>query len=329
VVKAVAKTTFRWYLHLRRGDSANRQPAFTTLPVRRSFLRTQFLGTISMRLFSFDSKIKHGYRAAYWHASLLGAHVTGHPSYDFFHKQVRQDAWRLNRIAVFPERDIVFLPIAKNANSKTRRLIAEIRGVTNPFTSDPVKKFRKSLTAKDISIQQFYRLLHSQNRLSFAIVRDPYDRIISAWANKFRNRPLVPGLPLQRGAHELKIYLKLRESIDRSLPFGRDRTLSFDEFLIYVEAIIGKQIDPHIETQSSSLNIPFVPIDRMVRLENYELDMLPVLEHMRAPESIAARLTEKVNPSGLAKKDYAITPEQKKKIEALYSEDINRFGYRR
>jgi hypothetical protein len=280
-----------------------------------------------MRLFSLDSKIKNGYRAAYWRASLLTARATGHPSYDFFQNEVQEDAWRLKRIVVLPEHDIVFLPITKNANSKTRRLLAEIRGVQNPLATNKKKKFRKILTAKDISIQQFHRLLHSQNRLSFAIVRNPYHRILSAWANKFRGRPLVPGFALQSGARELKLYLKLRPSIDASLPAGPDETLNFDQFLDYVSAIIGKQIDPHVETQSSFLDIPFVPNDYMVRLESYEQDMVRVLDHMKAPATIAARLGKKVNPSGLGKKDYVFTPEQRKKIEALYAEDIEKFGY--
>lgn len=280
-----------------------------------------------MRFFSLDSKIKHGYRAAYLHASILAARATGHPSYDFFRKEVQQDAWRLNRIVVLPEHDIVFLPITKNANSKTIRLLAEVRGIRNPFTSRPNKKFRKTLTAKDISIQRFHRLLNSQNRLSFAIIRNPYNRILSAWANKFRGRPLVPGIVLQKGARELKLYLKLRPTIDKSLPFGPDETLSFDQFLTYVSAIIGKQIDAHVETQSSFLDIPFVPIDHMVRLESYQQDMMRVLDHMKMPAAFAARLSEKVNPSGLGKNDYVFTPEQKKKIEALYAEDIEKFGY--
>lgn len=256
-----------------------------------------------MRFFSLDSKIKYGYRAAYWHASLLTARASGHPSYDFFRTEVQQDAWRLNRIVVLPEHDIVFLPITKNANSKTRRLLAEVRGVQNPFATSQKKKFRKSLTAKDISIQRFYRLLNSQNRLSFAIVRNPYNRILSAWANKFRGRPLVPGAALQSGARELKLYLKLRPTIDKSLPAGPDETLSFDQFLTYVSAIIGKQVDAHVETQSSFLDIPFVPIDHMVRLESYDQGMMRVLDHMNVPASFAARLSEKVNPSGLGKND--------------------------
>jgi hypothetical protein len=283
----------------------------------------------AMRLFSLETKLKRGLRAVYRQGSLLSARMMGDPSYAFFDQQVRQDVWRLDRIAVLPERDIVFLPIPKNANSKTRGIFAEVRGVRNPFTRNPTKKFRQSLTAQDISIQQFYRLIHAKSRLSFAIVRDPYDRVLSAWANKFRGRSLVPGAPLQKRPRELEIYLSLRKSIDPSLPVGPDKELGFEEFLVYVSAILGKQIDPHIETQSSFLDIPFVPIDHMVRLETYARDMMPVLAQMKAPDSLVARLGEKVNPSRLAKKDYAITPEQKKKIEALYGEDIDRFGYRR
>jgi len=282
-----------------------------------------------MRLLSLESKVKRGYRAARWQASILTARVTGHPSSDFFKKQVRPDAWRLPGISVFPERDVVFTAIAKNANSKVRRILSEARGVRNPLVFSGSRKFRRCPSARDIPIQEFYRILNSPDRLSFVVVRDPYERIFSAWANKFRGRPLVRRPIFQAQARELNIYLKLRPSIDKSLPAGPDATLGFDDFLNYVSAIIGTWTDAHIEPQSSYLDVPFVPIDHMVRLETFSRDMLPVLDHMKAPKSIAMRLNERVNASGLSKKDYALTPVQKKKIEALYHEDIERFGYRR
>lgn len=282
-----------------------------------------------MRFFSLDSKIKNAYRVANWQASIFAARVTGHPSYGFFEDQVRQVAWRLRGISVLPERDIVFIAIAKNANSKVLRILSEVRGTRNPLAAGEWKQFRRCPSAKDISIQEFYRILNSQSRMSFAVVRDPYERVFSAWANKFRGRPLVTNSVFRRQARELNTYLKLRPSIDKSLPMGPDATLNFDDFLTYVSAIIGTWADGHIEAQSSYLNLPFISLDHMVRLESFERDMLPVLEHLKAPSSIAARLTEKVNSSGLGKKDYTVTPEQKKKIEALYAEDIDRFGYRR
>jgi hypothetical protein len=271
--------------------------------------------------------LKRRYRAAYQQASILAARATAHPAFEFFDQQMRKDAWRLRQIVVVSERDTLYIPIQKNANSKTRLILAEARGVRNPFTTSESKKFRRVLTAADISIQEFYRALHSPNRFSFAIIRNPYERVVSAWANKFRGRPLVAGPVFQKQATELNTYLRLRESIDPSLPAGADATLDFDRFLDYVSAIIGKQYDLHIETQSSFLDFPFMRVDHLIRMENYSTDMLPVLKHIKAPPAIAARLGERVNPSGLGKTEYAITPAQKKKIESLYGEDIERFGY--
>ncbi|HWK87626.1 MAG TPA: sulfotransferase family 2 domain-containing protein [Xanthobacteraceae bacterium] len=280
-----------------------------------------------MRFFSIESRLKRRYRAAYQQASILAARATAHPASDFFDKQINTDAWRLRQIVVMSKQNTLYVPIPKNANSKTRRILAEVRGVRNPFVASKSKKFRQVLTAADISIQEFYRILHSPDRFSFAIVRNPYKRIVSAWANKFRGRPLVTGPLFQKQPTELNLYLSLRESIDPSLPAGADATLDFDRFLDYVSAIIGKRYDQHIETQSSFLDFSFMPIDRIIRMENYSKDMLPVLEHIKAPASIAAQLDERVNASGLEKTEYAITPAQKKKIEALYGKDIERFGY--
>lgn len=126
-----------------------------------------------MRFLSLETKLKRGCRAAYWHASLLAAQAMGHPSFSFFENQVKPDVWRLDRITVLPECDVIFLPIPKNANSKTKRILSEVRGVKNPFTTSERKKLRTCLSAEDISIQKFHRILNSKNRLSFAIVRDP------------------------------------------------------------------------------------------------------------------------------------------------------------
>ncbi len=282
-----------------------------------------------MRFLSLDSRLKRKYRAAYWHASLLTARATGHPSFAFFQSEVQDNLRHLRRVTVLPQRELIFLAIPKNANSKTKRIIAEMRGIRNPFFNSPSRKFRQPLSATDISIHKFYRLVNSPNRFSFAIVRDPYKRIVSAWANKFRGRPLVPGSVLHGRFRELNTYLRLRPSIDKSLPAGPDATLSFDQYLEYVSAIIGKWVDGHIEPQSRFLDIPFVPIDHLVRLESFSKDMLPVLDHMKAPASIAARLDERVNSSGLSENEYAITPAKKKKIEALYGEDIEKYGYQR
>ncbi|HVT55069.1 MAG TPA: sulfotransferase family 2 domain-containing protein [Xanthobacteraceae bacterium] len=280
-----------------------------------------------MRLLSLESRLKRRYRAAYCRSSILLARISGHSSFDFFEREVRGDIGRLRRITVLTERDVIYIPVPKNANSKTRRILSEVRAVRNPFRPFGKRRFRKPLTAADISIRRFYRLLNSPNRLSFAIVRNPYRRTVSAWANKFRGRPLVSNPMFQRQAPELNTYLRLRESIDPSLPVGVDSTLGFDQFLDYVSAIIGKQEDPHIETQSSFLDIPFVPINHLVRLESYCRDMLPVLDHINAPESVAARLGEKSNPSGLTEEGYALTPAQRRKIETLYADDIANFGY--
>lgn len=281
-----------------------------------------------MRFLNLETKLKHAYRGAAWRLALLRAKASNDPSFRFFEQEVKPQLHRLKRLTVLPEHNVIFLPIEKNANSKTKRILAEIRGVRNPLARSEKKKFRTCLTAAEIPIQEFHRMLQAKDRLIFAVVRNPYERVFSAWANKFRGKPLVGSRPLQKPMPEMDTYLRRRASIDGSLPAGSDRQLSFDEFLTYVAAIKETWADPHVVPQARFLDIPFAPPEHFVRMESFSKDMLPLLERMKAPASVLARLDERVNPSGLGRNEYAITPEQRKKIEELYADDFERFGYR-
>lgn len=282
-----------------------------------------------MRLFGIETLLKRAWRTYVFHSSVMFARATGHPSYRFYREQVEPDEARLDRMTVLPERDVIFLPVEKNANSKTKRILAEVRGVRNPFSRKDRTQFRTCASAHEIPIQELYRILHSPNRMVFAIVRDPYERVYSAWVNKFRGKPLVQSPPFQKPTTEINTYLRLRGSIDPALPAGPDAKLNFDQFLTYVEAIIDGWTDPHIVPQTRFLNVPFAPIDRLVRMETYVEDMQPVMQHLKASPEIRQKLGVKVNATGLGKDDYALTPEQRSVIERLYRDDFAAFGYRR
>lgn len=282
-----------------------------------------------MRFFGLETKFKRAVRASVFNGSVLLARASGHPSYRFYREHIEPDVSRLDRMTVLPEHDLIYLPVEKNANSKTKRVLAEVRGVRNPFSRRSKTEFRSCASAHEIPIQELYRILNSPNRLIFAIVRDPYERIYSAWANKFRGRPLVPSKGLQKPIPEIDTYLRLRASIDPSLPAGEKARMTFGEFLVYVEAIIHSWADPHIVPQSRFLNVPFAPIGRLVRLESYVEQMQPIMQHLKASPEITSRLGEKVNATGLTKEQYAITPDQRTIIERLYRDDFEAFGYRR
>lgn len=41
----------------------------------------------------------------------------------------------------------------------------------------------------------FYRLTTDAGMLRFSLVRNPYARAVSCWADRYRGKPLVPGDP--------------------------------------------------------------------------------------------------------------------------------------
>jgi hypothetical protein len=46
---------------------------------------------------------------------------------------------------------------------------------------------------RHVGMSTFYRLVTSPGTLRFSFVRNPYARLVSAWADKYRDKPLVPG----------------------------------------------------------------------------------------------------------------------------------------
>lgn len=133
--------------------------------------------------------------------------------------------------------------------------------------------------------------------ISFAFVRNPYDRILSAW-KYFTTNDYAIGLLKDHGIH-----------------FHKNTT--FDEFL---DISINRHSDHHWQPQSH-----YVPqgVDFIGRLENFQQDYNQLCELIAIPK------TQLLHEKQIKRKHYSeyYNKETKKIVTEVYAEDISRFGY--
>ncbi|WP_181969855.1 sulfotransferase family 2 domain-containing protein [Paraburkholderia sp. DHOC27] len=135
-------------------------------------------------------------------------------------------------IFYFPEHNLRFVRIPKNACSTVINSLghATVQG-QHPHQFDHV--FTEAVDGAD-------------EWPCFAILRDPYERIISAFLNKFTDI-----LPEELFVHELLDYI-WRAQRGRQRPHWR-RSITFREFVTHLCVFPDEQLDPHWRSQSSFL----------------------------------------------------------------------------
>jgi hypothetical protein len=174
-----------------------------------------------------------------------------------------------------------------------------------------------------MTISSFFRLATSPQTLRFSFVRNPYARVVSCWAEKFRDRPLAGGDP------SIKVYLASRHEADVGLPAGRDRTLSFPEFATYATSMAWRRRDPHIQAQADILSMPGITLDLIGKVESFLGDFAQVLDHLRADDSVRREAIVLLNKSDHAHWSDYYTPELADRIYRAYEPDFDLFGYPR
>ena len=156
-------------------------------------------------------------------------------------------------IDVLPEHRLIYVSVPKAASTTIRMVLSVMIGRRPATTTDEqhIRRISGLLSPRHAGISVFYRLARDPGTLRFSFVRNPYDRLVSAWADKFRNRPLTRGDPY------VEEYLLYRPRIDSSLPHGPDRVLSLADFVTYATATADRRVNIHWQLQDDILRVGF------------------------------------------------------------------------
>lgn len=212
-----------------------------------------------------------------------------------------------SRGAVYPELGVFYNRIPKAANTTVVSLLHEIESGTIDQV-DAIKGgiLRPSrLSWKQAS--QFHQLF------KFTFVRNPYDRLLSAWLQK-----VAPG--------SIETYATIPG-------FGEDSRSGFASFVAYLAA--GGLLDnKHWTPQYRLMVLPPSQFDFIGRVESFNGDMQTVLQRtgLSLPEG---RSLDELYPTDKAGKRTRAgerlrtyyTPESAEIVRRLYKTDFRRFGY--
>ena len=237
---------------------------------------------------------------------------------------------RHHTVDIAVNRDILYVPIQKVATSRIRRALSEIAEKPHLLTHHRTKdRFGNPPTLRDTSPVDVFRILTSTSALRFTFVRNPYDRAVSAWASKFKDKPLVKGKRFTRGTPEMDTYLRLRADIDSSLPYGPDQTLGFADFVTYATAVADQWFDNHVQIQSNLMELPGLSLNFIGRLERYETDIKVLLDHAQASKSLREKVLVPINKVTRKRYQDYYTAELAGRILKAYEKDFDQFGYSR
>jgi len=242
-----------------------------------------------------------------------------------FYARLMAGGYEPNRhIDVLPDHRLIYICVPKCASSRIKMTLSALIGRCPKSAWEANRRRISGLKGpKHVGLSAFWRVAVDPSALRFSFVRNPYDRIVSCWADKFRGKPLIAGGP------SIDPYLAWRRQNDRSFAEGADRTLSFAEFVLFATATANDRVDAHWQLQVDLLDMPGIALDLVGKIETFEHDFGRVLDHVRASDALRRRAALPFNVSCHdAWQDY-YTRDLAARVYRAYERDFDSFGYPR
>jgi len=257
-----------------------------------------------------------------WFASRLAARVANPSAVVFCDTLAKAGFASEDLVNVAPALGVIYVSVPKVASTRIKLTLAEAVG-RHSLARGRRPRLRGLHGPRSMTVGSFHRLATDPGTLRFSFVRNPYARMVSCWADKWQDRPLVNGDAL------IDRYLAHRTEIDAALPAGADRTLSFADFVTYASALAERRIDAHLQAQHDILAMPGIRLDFIGRIERFAADIAHVLDHIGAANGVRGEAVNPVNRSRHGPWEDYYTPALRARIYRAYERDFDLFRYPR
>ena len=278
-----------------------------------------------MRVFKpVEVWVKQRWAEGTWNASVTIAKWLEPSAVEFYNK-LEAEAFRPDHLVrVLPSHGVIYLMVPKAASTRIRTTLGAIgRRYSRRLKARHWGEVREAQGLRSIGLRSFYHLATSPTSFRFTFVRNPYARLLSYWASRFQNEPLVPGQT------QVGDYLTRREQIDRAPPAGADKTLSFEDFVTFAAASASSRLNQHLQLQDDILSVPGIPLDFIGRMESFNADFSYVLDRLGASEQVRREALVPVHSSRHLHWSAYYTPKLADRVYRAYERDFDRFGYSR
>jgi hypothetical protein len=247
------------------------------------------------------------------------------PRASAFFDRLHADGYKPNaHIDVLVQHRLIYIAVPKCATTTVKTVLSALNGTAAVARTHPHRRRHSGLKSPRLTgLSTFYRLATSPATLRFSFVRNPYARLVSAWADKFSDKPLVPGDSF------VDQYLALRSSIDARLPQGPDATLSFPQFVEFAVATSPSRVDAHWQLQDDLLTMPGIRIDFVGKVESFRRDLTRVLDHASADRRLHDTLGTRMNATRHRPWPDYYSPALAARVYRAYEADFSRFEYPR
>ena len=235
---------------------------------------------------------------------------------------MRVDHKNLNHgdaIAAFPELRVVFNRIKKAGNSSVTAFLWDLAAEERGERAQSIRAAKK--TALSPSRANWQEALIMRDYTYFTVVRNPYDRALSAFLQKVSRG--------QEGNDSRKRRFRVVPGWGEPSPEG------FAKFVDFL-ANGGLKHDRHWWPQVELLIMPFERFDVVGRLETLSDDMARLLEvigrdpakaeTLKRPHPLEAKQPNKIT-GATSKRAAYYTPELAATVRRLYAADFETFGY--
>lgn len=158
--------------------------------------------------------------------------------------------WPLNSCLVSHRHKVVYLPIAKNANTTLKRMFVRLSGHpdADEILSHNIHRYlvshKTGLSLYDYTPEEAVNILSDPNYFSFTVLRNPLERTVSSYVEKFVATPSThEGVMGVIGPAIDWVYAR------RSQPADYEQSITFREFVRYLHNNDDRDLDTHFKSQ--------------------------------------------------------------------------------
>lgn len=225
-------------------------------------------------------------------------------------------------IDVLPQHRLIYVCVPKSASTTIKAALSSLVGRSVPAHRLHARRHTGLAAPRHVGISKFHRLVTCPSTLCFSFVRNPYARLVSAWADKFRGKPLVPGDAF------VDQYLAYRCRTGAPAVAHGD-TLPFADFVDFACATAHKRLNAHWATQHDVLSMPGIKLDFIGKVETFGRDFSRVLDHVDPHGRLAPALRARHNASRHSDWRQYYNGALAGRVSRAYACDFDRFGYTR